>query len=77
MKRVALIKEVKSCHQCPYHRGGLSVGSPMYCGYFEPSQMIFDSNGEFTTEIIKVDSRHWIASFCELPDNDIHLYMGT
>ena len=75
MKRVAMIKDVESCHQCPYHSGGSSLGSPMYCEYFESPRKIINSNGHLITDIIQGDKHWaWIAKFCELPDDEVHRY---
>lgn len=72
MKRVALIKEIKSCHDCPYGSGGHSLGSPMVCTYFDPPLKIMNSNGHLVTEVIQGDEHWaWIAAFCELPDDEV------
>lgn len=71
MKRVALIKEFNSCHGCPYKSGGKSLGSPMYCTFFNPMKRILNSNGYVVTEMDEENGR-WIAKFCELPDNEIY-----
>jgi hypothetical protein len=68
IKRVALIKEFNSCHKCPYGSGGESLGSPMYCTFFEPPKQIMNSNGHPVTEM---DDNRFIAKFCELPDDEI------
>jgi len=67
MKRVAMIKTFDSCHECPYHSGGRSLGSPMYCKYFDPPKRIFNSNGHDC----KFESDRDIAAFCELPEDEV------
>lgn len=75
MKRVALIKEIKSCHQCPYRSGGKNLGSPMYCTYFEPPMQIVDSNGHLTVDVIHGDEHWaWIAAFCMLPEDEVFYF---
>lgn len=64
MKRVRLIKDFECCFGCPYHSGGRSLGSPLYCRYFEPARQITDSNGKLVTPVVG----NFIAEFCELPD---------
>jgi hypothetical protein len=68
MKRVALIKEFDSCHKCPYGEGGHSLGSPMYCTYFEPMKQILNSNGHTVTPM---EDGRFIAAFCDLPEDEI------
>lgn len=76
MKRIAMVVDVKSCHQCPYHSGGSSLGSPMYCTYFDPIKQIMNSNGQLVTDVIRGDEHWtWIAAFCELSDDEIHHYL--
>jgi hypothetical protein len=71
MKRIAQIYEFNSCHKCPYGSGGESLGSPMYCTFFEPPKQIMNSNGHPVTEMDEDGDRRWIAKFCELPNNEI------
>lgn len=65
-KRIALIKEINCCFDCPYHSGGRSLGSPLYCVYFKPARQIFDSNGRNA----KYEDTRDIAVFCPLPENE-------
>ena len=72
MKQVAMIKMINCCFDCPYHSGGRSLGSPLYCGYFDPPKQIFDSNGHNA----QYEESRDIAVFCELLEDDIHFYDG-
>lgn len=71
VKKVAMIKEFNSCHKCPYSEGGESLGSPMYCYYFDPPKQLINSNGHAVTEFDESGNRRWIAKFCELPENQV------
>jgi hypothetical protein len=70
MKRVALIVEFDSCYKCPYRSGGHSLGSPMYCAYFDPVKQIFDSNGHND----QFEKNRRIAWFCQLPEDEVFQY---
>lgn len=67
MKLVSIIKEINECFDCPYHCGGRSLGSPLYCEYFNPSRMIFDSNGHGAT----YEETRDIAVWCPLPEDKV------
>jgi hypothetical protein len=68
MKRIATILEFDSCHDCLYGSGGESLGSPMYCTFFDPPKQILNSNGHAVTPL--QDGR-FIPVFCPLPEDEV------
>jgi len=71
MKLVRIVLTFDSCHRCPYHSGGSTLGSALYCTYFTPLKMIFDSNGNNC----KFEPNRMIATFCPIKDDEIHNYL--
>ena len=63
-----MIVTIKTCFDCPYHSGGTSLGSPLYCGLMKPPKQIFDSNGHN----VKYEKDRDIAMFCPLPEDEVY-----
>jgi len=62
-KYIKVIHAVNSCYECPFHSGGDSLGSAMYCRFPEDRTIqIFDENGD---DCAFIDNTK-IAWFCKL-----------